>query len=254
VTTNEYRLDNEQRTQIRGCVKREQISLPRDRFEQLIRGIEASIAHFRDAPDGGTFRDALESLRELWKRSHLDPAPIQVLREELRKLPKKAVEYMDRRAQVVIQRLFLGETIEEDVFHPSNHSASRFLAWANTADDQELITALRVLSGEGGHVVPGRSRGGGKRSRAQLEPMIMGEVRGAGARDHKGGAPTRDAEYELVMWLALAWLEATDHKPKPGRSDHTGFGDLVHWLFRWLDISGKSSDAAAYALRRYWAS
>jgi hypothetical protein len=30
----------------------------------------------------------------------------------------------------------------------------------------------------------------------------MGEVRGAGARDHKGGAPTKTAIHQLVMHLA----------------------------------------------------
>jgi hypothetical protein len=250
ITTNECRLDDEERARVRDCLKKARLSPPHDRFERLIRDIEASMVHFLNAADEVTFRQVHDSLRELWMRSHLDRAPVQVLRDELRKLPKKAVEYMDRRAQVVIPRLFPGETIEEDVLYPSNPLAAGFLAWADTADDQELITALRVLSGEGGRVVPGRSRGGGKRSCPQFEPTIMGEVRGAGARDQRGGAPTKDAEHKLVMWLALAWLEATDEKPKPGRSDYTGFGDLVHSVFQSLELPEGS---AVYALRRYWA-
>lgn len=159
---------------------------------------------------------------------------------------------MDRRARTVIPRLFRGETIEEGVSDPPNRVAARLLEWLNSADDRKFVETLRALSGEGGRYVPGRTRGGGKRSRARFEPQIMGEVRGVGGRDHKGGAPTNDAEHELVMHLVLDWSQATGETPKPGRSDHTGFGDLVHSVFQWLDSSGDSSATAAYALRGYW--
>jgi hypothetical protein len=82
--------------------------------------------------------------------------------------------------------------------------------------------------------------------------MIMGEVRGAGARDHKGGAPTNDAGLQLVTHLALDWCRATGEEPSRGRSDRSGFGDLVHSVFQWLDLSEDSTEAAAYALRRFW--
>jgi hypothetical protein len=101
-------------------------------------------------------------------------------------------------------------------------------------------------------VVPGRSRGGTKRSRARLEPMILGEVRGVGASGHTGGAPTQDAIHELVMQLALDWLRATGKAPTPGRSDRSGFGDLVYSVFQWLCVSQDHTETAVYALRRYW--
>jgi hypothetical protein len=173
------------------------------------------------------------------------------LREELQTLPQEAIQHIARRARVVLPRLFPGESIEDDVFDPPYRVAVRLLAWAATASDEKLVQALRALSSEGGRIVRGRSRGGGKRARPQFEPMIMGEVRGAGAQDHRGGAPTNDAGHKLVMNLAVDWLHATGISPKPGRSDYTGFGDLVNSALQWVSDTGNTS---AYALRRHWGS
>jgi hypothetical protein len=247
-----HRLDNERRDRIRDCLAKAEISLPQGRFERLVRDIEASIDHFINAPLEGTFRGAHDALRALRTRCHLEKPPVRVMRDELRKLPKLAIEYIGRRARVVMPRLFPGEIIGGSIFDPPDRLAGRFLAWAISADDQKLFKALRILTAEGGRIVLGRSRGGGRRSRPRFEPSIMGEVRGAGARDHKGGAPTEAALHEIVMHLALDWLRATGEAPKPGRSDRTGFGDLVHSVAQWCDLPGDSHEAAAYALRRYW--
>jgi hypothetical protein len=51
------------------------------------------------------------------------------------------------------------------------------------------------------------------------------------------------------MHLAMDWSHATGSPPKPRRSDNTGFGDLVHSVFQWLNLPEGS---AAYALRQYW--
>jgi hypothetical protein len=247
-----YRLDDEQRARVRDCLAKVQTSLTRGCSERFVTDIEASIDHFRSAPREDRFREASNALRALWKRCHLDKPPVQVLREELRELPERAIEYMGRRARSVIPQLFPGETIDEDIFDLPDRLAARLLAWAAAADDQKFVEALRVLSFEGAHPVPGRSRGGGKRSHARFEPVIMGEARGAGARDHTGGRPTEDARHKLVMHLAWAWQTATNQAPEAGRSDSTGFGDLVHSIFQWLDVSVDTSEAATYALRRYW--
>jgi len=60
-----FRLDNEQRARVRDCLRKEALSLPRDRLERLIGGIEASIARFRATPPEGSFRDAHDTLRAL---------------------------------------------------------------------------------------------------------------------------------------------------------------------------------------------
>lgn len=52
------------------------------------------------------------------------------------------------------------------------------------------------------------------------------------------------------MHLAMDWLRASGETPKPGRSDGTGFGDLVHSVFQWLSLPKGS---APYVLRQYWA-
>ena len=78
----------------------------------------------------------------------------------------------------------------------------------------------------------------------------MGEVRGAGTEGHRGGRPNKQRDQTLVMHLAFDWLTATGEPPKPGRSDNTGFGDLVHSVFQWLSFPEGS---ASHALRKYWA-
>jgi hypothetical protein len=157
------------------------------------------------------------------------------LRARLYKLPKEAVEYLDTRAGCLIPRLFPGEF--------ANHG---FLAWAKNADAERFVEAICVLTAEGARRVS-RSRGRGKRSRGRLEPLIFGQVRGAGNGALKGGRPRHDAQDTLVMHLAIDWSIATGAAPSPGRSDHTGFGDLVHSVFQWLDEPSPDQ-----ALRRYW--
>ena len=49
------------------------------------------------------------------------------------------------------------------------------------------------------------------------------------------------------MNVAMDWFVATKEPPTAGRSDHTGFGELVHCIFDWLNEPG-----ATQVLRRYW--
>lgn len=249
----DYRLDDEQRDRVRRCLTKEDIALRPDGFTQLVRDIEASIDHFqRSAAGEGTPHEAHNALRALSRRSRLNKPPIQVLREELQKLPREAIEYMARRARGVIPRPFPGTYGEKCGFDPPERFVAQFLEWVDTADDEKFGEAVRVLSSEGGRVVLGRSRGDGKRSPPRAEPIIMSVARGAGTQGLRVGAPVKAAQHELVMHLALDWLHSTDKVPKSRRSDRCGFGDLVHCVFQWLDTSEDSNEAAAYALRRYW--
>jgi hypothetical protein len=136
---------------------------------------------------------------------------------------RRAIDYVDGRAPIVSRRLF-----------PRKPPITQFQKWAIDADRKKLIRMIQLLSAQGGRWVNGRSRGAGKRSDARWEPEIMGENRGAGTRDHRGGAPANCAELELIGFLAFDWQRASGNRPKPGRSDKTGFGDLMHSVFQWL--------------------
>jgi hypothetical protein len=233
-----YLLGDEQRALVQGFLKKEELSLARGHFEQLVGGIETSIESFLSASVGGTFREAHDSLRQLYELSHDDDQPVAQLRARIKTLPRRAIDFIDGRAPIVSRRLFRREP-----------PITRFQEWAIDADRERLIRMTQVLSAQGGRWVKGRNRGAGKRSNARWEPEIMGENRGSGTRDHRGGAPTNGAELELIGFLAFDWQCATGNRPKPGRSDKTGFGDLVHSVFQWLCLP---EGAATYALRRYW--
>ena len=121
-----------------------------------------------------------------------------------------------------------------------------FLSWAKHADAEGLVNMIRVCGADGAELVS-RSRGGGRRSEPRMEPLIFGHVRGAIDNDIKGGRPRHSPQDDLVMHLAIDWSIATGATPSPGRSDHRGFGDLVHCVFQWLEEPSPDQ-----ALRRYW--
>jgi hypothetical protein len=65
-----YRLDDEQRRRVADCTGKDGLRLPSDRLEQLIGGVEESIAHFLLSARGASPRDAHEALRRLWSLIH----------------------------------------------------------------------------------------------------------------------------------------------------------------------------------------
>ena len=114
------------------------------------------------------------------------------MRLRVRKLPTRALRYIEDRAPIVIPGLFPGDACDNG-----------FIAWADNAPREKVIRAIKTLSAEGGRVVPGRRRANGKRSAAHLEPVIFGEARGALGAKPKGGRPPAEARHTLVMYLAL---------------------------------------------------
>jgi hypothetical protein len=196
--------------------------------------IWTSIVAFLNAkPDTGTRRQAHDALRDLWRLSHEVDVPVGQLRTRLLCLPKFALDYLDMRARVMSPKLF--DSVD-----------GGFLAWAENTDAEQLVKMIRMISTDGAKLVP-RSRGRGKRSRAKLEPVIFGQARGDGGGVNIGGRPSQDARDRLVMHLAVDWTIAAGAEPLPSRSDHAGFGDLVHSVFQWLHESSPDQ-----ALRRYW--
>jgi hypothetical protein len=205
-------LDDEQRARVTDCLSKAALSLSPDRLEQFIGGIEASIAHFRATPPEASFRDAHDALRALRTLAHEDDPPIGQLKARLAQLAPNARENIGRRAPTVMRRL--GFDLGSPAGELPEHAFNRFLRWTTTPEAVHLpapppplpkalaeklpalagaeplslpplVTALRELSSDGARPVDGRSRCGGKRSGRRLEPMIMGEVRGAGTIRHR---------------------------------------------------------------------
>jgi integrase len=226
-----YRLDDEQRRRVSDCTGKDGSRLLSDRFEQLIRDVEESIAHFVLSARGASPRDAHEALRRLWTLIHEGNPSDEALGKLTRALPRRATEYLNRHGLMGID--------------PEQVDALQ--CWEADADPETLMT--RVLAAEGAQIVEGRSRGHGRRSGRRIEPIIMGRARGTIAQTHKGGRPESAEEQDLVMFLAFDWLRATNKEPTAGRSDKSGFGDLVHSVFQWV---GLWDGSATYALRQYW--
>jgi hypothetical protein len=243
-------LDDEQREQVRDCLVKGEASLV-EPFDKFISRIESSINHFSTATSEGGFREAHDALREIWLLSRNDDPSPALLRARLKSLLPLALEYLARRARAVLPRLFPGEEIDGEAFEPPACLAANLFAWAERAEGAKLVTALRVLSADGGRWVGGRSRGGGNRSALRFEPQVLGVTRGSPEPKPKGGRPREDARFELIMHLAMDWHHATGEEPRPGRSDYTDFGDLVHSVFQWL---GLPEGSATHLLRRYRAS
>ena len=116
----------------------------------------------------------------------------------------------------------------------------------------DLVRVLRLITANGAAAVAGRSRSNGLKSRPLLEPMILGVVRGSpDASTSRLLQGRRPADIDnLVMLLAIDWLQAAGKSPGSGRSGGKPFGELVHHVFGWL---GKEVGAEP-ALRRYWRS
>jgi hypothetical protein len=176
-------------------------------------------------------------MRKLFFKVLDDTCNINEIRVLVDELPERAIRHMDGRAEVVIPKLFPGETADEG-----------FCKWAKTAAGTKFIQAVQVLSHQGAISVT-RSRGGGKRSGKRLEPVIMGIARRAGGNKDKGGGRPKDEPLgALITHLAMDWLLLTGSRPITGRSDGTAFGDLVHTILGWQGID---PERAAYGLRLY---
>jgi hypothetical protein len=277
-------LEEEQRHLVRDCLRKSGLSLVDKNFSDFIAKIELSIAAaISNNEDEPTERKRRDMLRTLWLLADQDDPPVGQIRVRIAGLPNAVMNRIDMRAQHIIPRLeaewkfrqvSLSEAQALGRHQPPLQqpdlkflkplgtrtawiSAGGFREWAITAPADLLLDAIKCVVAQGGKIVKGRSRGAGKRAPGRLEPVIEGIVRGEGSDRSKGGSPRAQSRDQLVMHLALDWLSATGAMPGRGRSDHTGFGDLVHKVFGWagdLGASGfdNSHQDASYALRKYW--
>jgi hypothetical protein len=232
------KLDEEQRRFVTDIVKKAAIKPSPADFDKFISRIEHSIKAFRAATarPRTTRREAHDAMRQLFFKVHEDKCDPDEIREFVDALPEPAITNIDRRAAIVIPRLFPGETADHG-----------FRQWAKTAASQKLVQAARVLSAQGAKFVD-RSRGPGKRSGMRVEPVIMGVARRAGGGIDKGGRPRDESLRALITHLAVDWLLLSGKQPIAGRSDGTPFGDLAHSVLQW---EGIDYERAEYALRQY---
>jgi hypothetical protein len=143
-----------------------------------VRDIEGSISVYLTNEPGTTLGEDNDALRALWQLAREADPKVGMLRARIRTLPKTALQYINGRAPMVIPKLFPGDTFEN----------GEFLVWADKANGDKLVKAVRGLVAEDAQNVAGRSRGSGKRSARRLEPMILGEVRGVGTKAQRGSA------------------------------------------------------------------
>jgi hypothetical protein len=133
-----FHLDRDQRQSLHDCLEDigEPLLEPVDRFFERI---EASIDHYLRTKPEGTFREAHDSLRDLWLLcQHDHPCPAR-LRRRLHMLPPRALEFLGRRAPIVIARLFDEAIIGDPLGLPN----SFLLAWAGSVPDDKLVALHR---------------------------------------------------------------------------------------------------------------
>ena len=248
-------LGDEERASIAWLVRRAGVDDARRAAEKLCAAVEWSMQDFRvRAAASRTFRQSHDALRAICKLADVPDPPIQIIRIRLAQLPRDVISPAEHRALLNWNRVFKGEEA------PDN-----FADWLQKAPPHRLLEAIRSFFSDGGALVAGRSRPGGRRSKSQFEPNIFGQIRGAGGTHTKarGGRPKRDTLDNLVAHLALDWAHATGQVPTQGRSDHGCFGALVYDVFSWLEPEtkveeaeraeeGRAFEEAEQALRRYW--
>ena len=270
----EIMLNDEQQEPLRAILRRALAAkLASDKLNIFIRNVGSSLDAFSRErnSDGLTPRQIRDRLRKLWFLAYEEDDPrVGLIRAEIDKLPNSVVKRIERRAPRVVATLYGdrphnvamagGKTIKiEDIQTRSWADNGGFRAWAQKADGSLLGTAVRILAGGGARIVEGRSRGGGKRSKPNVEPQILGITRGVKDERPKGGRPRAENNKSLVRNLAIDWHSATGSPPEPGRSGLTGFGELVYAAFSWAaaadNVSQDAASASAeFALRAYWES
>ena len=222
-----FRLDDEQRAQVRDCLRKTGLALSSAAFDRFVRAIEDTIAGFVK-PDA-TIRQTHDELRALWFLAHEDDPQIGVLRARARTLSKNGIEYINRRLcrgrHTALPRLF---------------NRRRLSCLGRERRRNQLVRALRVLTAEGGKHVVGRSRGSGTLG-TPSGAVIFGEVRGSGPDKRKGGRPHEDGRHELVMKLGSVGSLRPARCRSPVVSSETEFGALVHSVFQWLEIPDEAA-------------
>jgi hypothetical protein len=248
-------LEEEKRAIIRGVLDQAGMKPTKEIVERLIGSVHSSMAAFRQAASQITARERHDAIRALLRLAEEGDPPVAVIRKRITELPVVDIAEAEKRARRLWPRVFRSQDLESEF---------DFVTWSQTAPVADLLEAVRTFFSNGGTVVRGRARPGSKRSKSGLEPLILGQARGAASPSRAKaepptgrsenqlpspgiGRPRADGADKLVMHLAIDWHLVTGLEPQPGRSDQSAFGALVHHVFSWLGI-----ETAGQSLRRYW--
>ena len=161
----------------------------------------ANLQNFGDA-----VRDAATRYIEAAKKPQIGAVrkEIEGLYRQASKAEKgdaKAVNETARRLVILspTARQFLNQRVKRGLPLPTPSDLS------NNRCEDAISQLLRLLCW-GGVTVQGRAREDGKRSRPKFKPLLW-------APAPRRGRPSNEAEREFVMWLSIAYLEATDRSP-----------------------------------------
>lgn len=230
----------------RNALREEGHNLSADQFHSFLNNIAQSVTVYSAcSAEALPSRVSYNALKRLWVRINQTVPSIGLIRAHVLSLPRTAKNHLMRRGALLWPSL-LAKDFSERIFD----------AWVRSVNPSELIRVLQALINEGGMIIKGRKD---RKSQQIFEPMIMGIIRGTGEGLGQGGRPSPSSRDELVMHLAIDWLNATGMAPHNGRSEKKGFAGLVHAIFNVLEIkSAPKSDrvnegtGAEQALRRYW--
>jgi hypothetical protein len=123
----------------------------------------------------------------------------------------------------------------------------------DSARRDEACATIAKLCRIGGDWIEGRKRPFGKRSATTCKPLLCAPSGPPELAALKHRSPRnfskRDAERNLVMWLGLAWLEATG-VPPPRTADRRNLGPFARLVREVLQLaSGQNHSESAVAER-----
>jgi hypothetical protein len=153
---------------------------------RFVHGVRCAALMFASDAREPTRNQVYDELKALWKAAHPSDPPLwEVLATALETLSDRTRQNLHYRGSLVDTAIPLPEA--ESLRDPERREVAR-------------ETLLRLILQ--GAQAKGRSRGGGKRSKPRLKPILF-------AREKTPNPPRRDAEQKFVMRLQHAWLDAT---------------------------------------------
>jgi hypothetical protein len=169
------------------------------------RHVDNAIAELPARADRKRFAESVREAADIYAKQTRAPTDNK-LRAEIAALYRAA----KRKRLGHVAELF--ETLSPEARRLLRNRASRLSfklpasQWPHdTAQQQQACEVVLKLCQRGGKYVEGRQRPSGKRSRA-WRPLLVGPK-------PRRNFPKRDAELNFIMWLQVAWLEATGQWP-----------------------------------------